>query len=242
MANDLGVPQLAAGQASPEVTTNDATARVGNALSDDFTVDLSAGNVTLTSTQYRTAMRFNCSGVATSGRTVTFPAVKRTAIVCSASANSNTISLIKGSTTVVVVPGAVCLVHTDGTANGLDVTVIGSLDGAPYDVGFFVPGTLGATQLMLQYIFDRRVTFLANLAGSKHKNGTNPTATATVTFKKNGSLIGGTSTASISTGGVATFTVDAVTFDAGDVLTVFGQLAPDATYADISFTLKGART
>jgi hypothetical protein len=242
MSNDMNIDQVAENQASPEVTINDATAQLAAAFSDDYAVDLTSGNVVLTSAQYRSALRFLASGVATTGRTVTLPAVKRTVILASAAANTDNISVIKGSTTVTVVPGSVVLVHTDGTSNGLDVTVVGSLSGAPYDLAFFIPGTTVNSQLLLQYIFDRRVTFLANLAGSKYVNGTNPTSTATITFKKNGSLIGATSTASISTGGAATFTVDAVTFDAGDKLTVLAQASADTTLADISFTLKGVRT
>lgn len=242
MANDLNLSQVAERQASPEVTVNDATLQLGNAVSDDYTVDLTSGNVTLSAAQYRSALRFTASGVGTSGRTVTLPAVKRSIILVCAAANTDTISLIKGSTTLTLVPGGTYLVHTDGTSNQVDATVIGNIAGAPFPLGFFVAGTLTATQLMLQYIFDQRVTFAANLAGSKYKNVANPTATATITFKKNGSLIGATSTASISTGGAATFTVDAVTFAAGDVLTVFAQLVPDATLADVSFTLHGVRS
>lgn len=242
MANDLNIDQVAENQASPEVTINDAIAEVANAVSDDYTVDLSAGNQSLTAAQYRSALRFNASGVATSGRTVTLPGVKRTIILVSASANTDTISLIRGSTTLTLVPGGTYLVHTDGTANQVDATCIGNIAGAPFPLGFFVAGTLTATQLMLQYIFDQRVTFAANMAGSKFKNVTNPTSTATITLKKNGALIGATSTASISTGGAATFTTDAVTFAAGDVLTVFAQLVPDATLADVSFTLHGVRS
>lgn len=242
MANDLNIDQVTENQASPEVTINDAIAEVANAVSDDHTVDLTSGNVSLTAAQYRSALRFTASGVGTSGRTVTLPAVKRSIILVCASANTDTISLIKGSTTLTLVPGGTYFVHTDGTANQVDATVIGNIAGAPFPLGFFVAGVPTATQLMLQYIFDQRVTFAANMAGSKYVNKTNPTATATITFKKNGSLIGATSTASISTGGAATFTTDAVTFAAGDILTVFAQGSPDATLADISFTLHGVRS
>lgn len=241
MANDLNIPQLAERQASPEVTVNDAIAAVAAACSDDYAIDLSAGNQSLTAAQYRSALRYTATGVATSGRTITLPQVKRTIILVSLATSTDSVSVIRGSTTIVITPGSYALVHTDGTSNGLDITVVGNAGGAPYDLAFFVPGVLVNSQLMLQYIFDRSVSFAANLAGSKHKNGANPTSTATVTFKKNGALIGATSTASISTGGAATFTVDAVTFAAGDVLTVTGQASADATYADVSFTIKGVR-
>lgn len=239
MSNDLAVPQMVEGQASPEVTVNDATAWIANAMSDDFAVNLTSGNVSVTATQYRNALRFLASGVATTGRTVTFPAKKRTVIVASAAANTDTISIIVGSTTLTMQPGDVWLVHTDGTTNGLDATVIGSLSGAPVDMAVYVPGVMSNAQTLLRLKAVRAFSLPLNLAGSYVNSSVAATASTVITFKKNGASIG-TATFAIS-GTVATFSVTATSFVAGDLFSIHGPATADATVADVAFGIKGSR-
>lgn len=240
--NNLGIDQIEENSASPEVPINDAYGRFDSALTESKTADLTAGNVTISVDDGQTHQRILATNATVAGRTLTLPLLKRLLIVTSDSTSTKSISIVRGSTSFVLASGNSVLCYTDGTANGLVVTAAGDLNGAPYDLGIFIPGVTSNNQIMLRYVFDRTVTFAANLAGSKYSNGTNPTATDTVTIKKNGALIGATSTASISTLGVVTFTVSAVTFDAGDVLSLHGQAVADATLADISFTFKGTRT
>ncbi len=84
--------------------------------------------------------------------------------------------------------------------------------------------------------------FAANFSGSVGSVGTNPTATALYTVKKNGSTIG---TISISTGGVLTFATSGGTtqsYAANDRLTIIAPSPVDAALSDVEFILKGTRT
>jgi len=97
----------------------------------------------------------------------------------------------------------------------------------------------GATVMILT--FTRSVTFAANFSGSQGTVGTNPTATATYTVNKNGSSVG---TIQISTAGAFTFATSggaAVSFAAGDRLTITAPSPQDATLADVGITLAGTR-
>lgn len=241
MSNDLNIDQLAEEQARPDLTTNDAIAQVADALNDDYTVDLSSGNVTLTSAQYRSAFRFNCSGVATSGRTVTLPAVKRTVVFVVPSTATNTISLIKGSTTLTLSPGITYIVHTDGTANSVDAAVVGEAAGStPYDFYAFVPGTMVNSMTVLGIDARRAFTLPITLTGSIFKAGVAATGSTTITLKKNGASIGTIIWSASGTTGAITF-ASAVSFAVDDIFTIEGPATADATLANIRFNFKGSR-
>jgi hypothetical protein len=124
MSANLNITQWVEAQVHPEVTMNNAIAALDAALTETFEADLTSGNVNVTAAQYRAAMRIFASNVATSGRTVTLPAVKRLVILECESTNTDDISLIRGSTTLTFAPGEVAIVVTDGTTNGLTATVV----------------------------------------------------------------------------------------------------------------------
>lgn len=75
MANStvLSIPQVAAGQSQKEVTMNDAVSFLEQAMSRKASIDLTAGNVTLTETQITRNVLLRFSGH-TVPRTVTIPA------------------------------------------------------------------------------------------------------------------------------------------------------------------------
>lgn len=244
MSNGLNIPQLAENQAAPEVTVNDATRALGDALADKFDINLTAGNVTLTAVQYRGAVLFRAINVATGGRTVTLPtpAIEREFVLFeSDSANTNDISLILGSTTLTLSPGRLYNVRTDGTANGVVARDIGGVS-EPRDVTAFVPGAMGNAQLLFRSKVVRAFTLPANLVGSNVTAVTAATASTTITIKKNGSAIatavfgiGGTTATLATTGGTAQSVA------VGDVVTFEGPATADATLADTSIDLKGSR-
>lgn len=119
MANDLGTPAIADGQADGQwQTSNDADAWIGNALADILTVDFSAGNVTLTNTQFRSAMTFVPSGLSTT-RSLTVPALKRALFLVNNTDATDTINVVRGSTSIAVAAGKIGIFNTDGTTNGL---------------------------------------------------------------------------------------------------------------------------
>ncbi|RJT32806.1 hypothetical protein D3227_25745 [Mesorhizobium waimense] len=119
MAHDLNIPAIADGQADSQwQTSNDGDAALGNALADIYTVDFSAGNVTLTSVQFRSAMTFVPSGLSAT-RALTVPAVKRALFFVHNTDASDSITVTRGATTVSVPAGRLGTFYTDGTANGL---------------------------------------------------------------------------------------------------------------------------
>lgn len=242
MSTNLGAVQLTQGQAAPEVSVNDAVGRMDAALTEVFTVNLASGNVSITPAQYQANMFFNCTGVATTGRTVTLATtvVKRSLVIFEcASTNTNTISLIVGSTTLTLSPGRTYAVRTDGTANGVVARDIGGTD-VPNDLHVFVPGTMSNAQLLFRLKTTRAFTLPINLTGSFVTANTAATASTTLTLKKNGSSIG-TAVFAIS-GTTATLTFSAaVSFASGDVLTIEGPATADATLADTSIDLLGTR-
>lgn len=130
MANDLDLPSIADAQASGQwQTSNDGDAALGNAMADFYTVDFSAGAVTLTAAQFRGAMTFIPSGL-TANRALTIPAVKRALFVVHNTDATYTITVTKGSSTKAVAPGEIAFLNTDGTTNSLGGSVIAASGGA----------------------------------------------------------------------------------------------------------------
>jgi hypothetical protein len=253
MANDLNIQTIADGQADGQwQTSNDADAAIANALSDLYGsgIDFSAGNVTLSSTQYRSAMVFKPSAALSAARTLVLPAVKRPFIFHNTDA-TYTVTLKKTdgaspetATTISVAAGQIFYGYTDGTSTGLFGAVIaaaGSSTSVAYDLPLSFPGTPTAGQLMGKLMVVRDIALPANFSGSYGHVGTNPAATFAIDVKDNGSSIG---TISISTGGVFTFTTSsgtAKTISAGHRLEFYAPAnsPADSSIANIAATLKG---
>ncbi|TIO04564.1 hypothetical protein [Mesorhizobium sp.] len=135
MANDLNIPTIADGQAAGQwQTSNDGDSALGNALADIYTVDFTAGNVTLTAAQFRSAMTFVPSGLSAT-RALTLPAVKRALFIVDNTDAANTITVTKGSTTISVGPGEIGFLNTDGTTNSLGGTVLTAGGGSVNPIG-----------------------------------------------------------------------------------------------------------
>jgi hypothetical protein len=112
--------------------------------------------------------------------------------------------------------------------------------GGPYDVGAMVTGAPDADAVCLRYAFPREVTFAAGLSPSQGVAGVAATGDTDFDIQQNGVSVGTMTFAAAAT--TATFDMDSETvFEAGDVLTVIAPSSPDATLADISFVLSGAR-
>jgi len=110
----------------------------------------------------------------------------------------------------------------------------------PYDVGGSYNGAPTASLIMLRYPFPRQVIFPASLTGSQGVAGTAATAQTDFDLKKNGSSVGTMRFAAAGT--VASFIMASqTTFAAGDVLTVVAPASPDATLANLGFSLAGTR-
>lgn len=244
MSANLNLPQLTQGQAAPEVTANNATGALDAALTEAFTCDGTAGNVTVTSAQYRAALKFFITNIP-SARNITFPAVKRVVIVDVDPANVNIATLVVGSTSIALTNGSTYIVATDGTANGLTLLSLGSglsasIAGVAYDVNIFQSGVMVNAQEFFRLNAVRPFTLPINLTGSVVTAGVAATASTTLTIKKNGASIGTLVWAIAGTTATITFAA-AVSFAVNDILTVTGPATADATLANIALNLKGSR-
>lgn len=242
MSNELNITQVTENQANPEVTINDAIGEVAEALVEQFAINLTSGNVTVTALQQQRNLLFLASGVATGGRTVTLAGtVKRTIFVESAAANTTTFGLIRGATTLNLSPGRLYLVYTDGTANGIVARDIGGTS-EPSDHCVFVPGLFTVNnQLMFRRKVLRAFTLPANLAGSFGSAGTASTGTKVIDIQKAGVSQATITFTASATGTLATSGGTAKSFAVGDVLTILGPATPDATLADVTVDLFGTR-
>jgi hypothetical protein len=110
----------------------------------------------------------------------------------------------------------------------------------PYDLLMFFPGVPTASQVMGRIIVPRAITLPASLTGSFGSSIVAATGATTLTLAKNGVSIGSINFAAGST--TATFTfASAVSFAAGNILTLTNQSPADASLANVSLTLAATR-
>jgi hypothetical protein len=101
-------------------------------------------------------------------------------------------------------------------------------------------GSTAANLVVQRYVFAGTVIFPARLSGSQGTAGVAATATTTYNIRKNGVNVGTMVFAAGAT--AATFTMaSATTFMAGDILTVVAPALPDATLANLAWTLVGSQ-
>lgn len=112
----------------------------------------------------------------------------------------------------------------------------------PFDAVMFFPGVPTASAIVAQIVAARPLLFPGNLAGSAGYGKTSATASTVFDVKKNGSSVGSITFAAAGT--VPTFSTtagSAIALATGDRLEVIAPATPDATLANISFTLAGTR-
>jgi hypothetical protein len=117
---NLAVGHIAAAQNQKEVTANAAFDALDNAGNRVLDVDVSAGNVTLTSDQFRRNGRLRAISATVAGRTITLPSgIQRTFLASVSSTSTAGVRFVLGSASAAIGPGQMLLLSTDGTANGL---------------------------------------------------------------------------------------------------------------------------
>jgi hypothetical protein len=127
---------------------------------------------------------------------------------------------------------------------------LGSVTAYPYTItgagqatttvvnGTFVNGKPAASQVLQRYVFAQIVSFAAGLPGSQGTAGVAASASATFDIQKNGASVGNMMFAALAT--TATFAMaSATSFAPGDVLTLVAPTSPDATLANLAWTLVG---
>jgi hypothetical protein len=139
---------------------------------------------------------------------------------------------------------AVGLTNVDNTADAdkpISTATQAALDakvaytGIPYDLASAILGKPAGAAVVLRFVAVRAFSIPTNLANSIAKCGTTPTASQTLTLKKNGTAFG--TMVFAAAGSTATLTATATSFAVGDVLTIENQLSADATFADCEFTI-----
>lgn len=110
----------------------------------------------------------------------------------------------------------------------------------PYDLLMFFPGAPTANQVMGRVIMPRAITLPSSLTGSYGSSIAAATGSTTLTLAKNGSSIGSVNFAAGASSATFTF-ASAVSFAAGNVLTLTNQATPDTTLTNISVTLAATR-
>ncbi|MDI9847380.1 hypothetical protein QM467_04805 [Rhodoblastus sp. 17X3] len=119
MSNNIGITPVVSSMTDKEGAINSALGQYDAAISELASVDVSAGNVTLTAAQWTGAQVVSVTGATTAGRTVTGVASKRLIAVQSAAANTQSFSFKIGTASFTIAAGTIKLFYADGTANGL---------------------------------------------------------------------------------------------------------------------------
>ncbi|RWN74850.1 MAG: hypothetical protein EOS04_37025, partial [Mesorhizobium sp.] len=167
MSHDLNLILIADGQADGQwQSSNDGLTQLANAMADLYTVDFTAGNVTLTAAQFRSAMTFIPSNLSAT-RTLTIPAVKRALFIVDNTDAADTINVTKGSTTIAVGPSQIAFLNTDGTTNSLGGAVLekGAITADPYDFGMSFGDTPLTDAVLGRVRIGRAITIPANMTG-----------------------------------------------------------------------------
>ncbi len=117
-----------------------------------------------------------------------------------------------------------------------DIFTVG---GSVYDVTIWDSGRPAASELLARFDMPRTVSFGTNFNGSVASAGTAATASSAYTIEKNGASVGAITFGAGATTGA--FSGAAVTFNAGDVLTLIAPSSRDATLANVAITFSGTR-
>jgi hypothetical protein len=125
------------------------------------------------------------------------------------------------------------------TPTSYTLTGAGSVPAAAYVSGSWA-GSQGASQVIERFIFAMPATFPAGLAGSYGTAGTAATAVASFAIKKNGTGVGTMDFAAGATSAIFAMAT-AAGFAGGDVLTIVAPASPDATLANLAWTLTGTQ-
>ena len=239
----LGIPHIEQSQAQKEVTMNEDLTILDAALTEGAISMPADANYTLSTVTEPQEWQYGIlkvsSGVSlTAQRDLIVPANKKHYIIFNNTSGGQAIrAKTAGGTGIVIPNGSTGFVRCDGTNV---VAISGGESGIGYDVGGFFPFSPIASQLLLKHVFTRSVSFPASLTGSQAKAGTAATAQTDFDIQKNGVSVGTMRFAAAAT--TASFIMASPqTFAAADWIDFIAPGSPDATLANISYTLKGTR-
>src|SRR5215203_598294 len=119
MPNSLETTDFDADSNNKTALIATAIDEIANAVNEQANVDVSAGNVLVTSGVYLRNTLLTVINATVAGREVTLPQKKRALMIRSAAANTQTVALKLGTTTITLAIDSTYYIITDGTANGL---------------------------------------------------------------------------------------------------------------------------
>lgn len=241
MSNNLGLDQVAENQAAKEVTINTATGQLDAALTEALAVDYTPNvNITLTTTQFQRNIRFRANNLS-SGKQLILPAVKKLAMFNNSPANSGTLTVVQGATTIDLAPGDTVFLYCSGTALSMVSKYNSNPTTKPYDVATFCAGKPDSSEMLLRFNYPRAVTLPASLSGSRITAAVAATATTDFLLAKNGSTIATIRFAASGTVASVSGMASDVSFAVNDQLALSAPGTQDATLADIAFTFAGVQ-
>lgn len=232
---NLAIPYIAAGQNQKEATHSTGMALLDAAITETLAVSVSASNAAPTAPQVRRAARIAITGATTSGRTVTLPLVKRPLFVSLDAASTKAVGIVRGSTSVTLLPGASLYLYADGTANGL----LRMGEFGLYRAPIWVRGVPSNSEILTRWqVKDQPLVLLPDLLGWSFVADAAAAASTVWSVRRNGSAVGtltwgaaGTVPTLATTGGAAqTFAID-------DFFDVVAAASADLTLADVSGTI-----
>jgi hypothetical protein len=130
----LGITLIEEGQDDKEGTANDGFGVLDARLTKSASVDVTSGNVTLSAAEYQQNAVIFITGATTGGRTVTTPALRGVMVFRSNPANTQSVSIVRGSTSLALAPGQSLVAAQDGTTNDLSALLRGQ-QAAPSFIG-----------------------------------------------------------------------------------------------------------
>jgi hypothetical protein len=147
---------------------------------------------------------------------------------------TGTIALSGDNTT-----GSAAKLTTARTIGGVSFDGSGDIS-QPYDIAGFISGVPTASQIGLLHVFNRTITFAAAISGSHGVATVAATAQTDFDVQKNGTSVGTIRFAASAT--TASFIASSgFSCAATDVIKVIAPATPDATLANIAWTLAGVR-
>jgi hypothetical protein len=110
-----------------------------------------------------------------------------------------------------------------------------------YDIAIFLPGVPDSSEEIMRFVLPRDVLFEDDFAGSQANAGVAATGSTVLNVQVDGVTVGTITFAAAGTTGTFATSAGELTVSAGEVLSIVAPATADATLADISITLKGAR-
>ncbi len=236
---NLNLTHVEESQNQKEVTANEAFDGLDKALAGHETADFdfpSDANYTPTPGDARGALSFDVVstfGSLSATRDLIVPTAAKLYVIVNSTTGGQAINVTtSGGTGILVENGTRRLLYCDGTN-------VVATSGDPFDVGGFLAGVPGTSQMVWKVVFTRHVSFPNDFAGSEGHLETASSGSLVIDIQKNSSSIG---SMTFATSVLATFatTGGATTFVPGDTLELHTP-SDMLSAADLGWMLFGSR-